>query len=135
MGALLVDLGARTITGLAVPYGRAARILGRQYRFRRGWARVEGRVLVLRDHDNSQRVGRALQLADTTGGLQVVLYVRPGRRNDRLLHMTASGELWLSVGIGPPELVVDPADTRVRLVTSAALPEISLTASPAFETR
>lgn len=133
-GALAVDVGARTITGLAVPYGRQAVNGGRRLRFLPGWARHDGRVRLLVDHDPAQRAGKALHIADTAAGLAVVLFVNRGRRGDRLLAETESGRLGLSVGAPPQwcEFQPDPDDPGLRLVVSGRLTEISLTAKPAF---
>lgn len=130
MGALVVDWGARTISGLAVPYGPAARVGGRRYRFLPGWALHDGPVKLLRDHDNSQRVGR-VALADCPTGLLAVATVKRGRRGDRVLAI--AGRLGFSVGVEWRELLPDPADPRVRLVVAAWLNEISVTEDPAFK--
>lgn len=131
MGRLLADLAARTITGLAVPYGPVARVGGRRYRFTPGWARY-GSVRLLRDHDQSQYVGKAAALADSPVGLLAVFRVFRGPAGDRALAIAA--ELGLSVGPiwQPEDLIPDPANPGVRLVLGGDLPEISLTAWPAF---
>lgn len=131
MGALVVDVGARTITGLAVPYGQVARVGGRRYRFTRGWARYTS-VRLLIDHDQAQWVGRAISLADTPAGLATVLRAFRGPAGDRALALAP--ELGLSVGpeFLPGDLDVDPVDPIVRRVLGGDLPEISLTARPAF---
>lgn len=132
MSRLVVDRAARTVAGLAVPYGVVARSGGRRCRFGPGWWRTGGRVRLLRDHDNAQRLGRVVELADVLAGLFAVARVLPGRPGDRALAEAAAGELWFSTGV--PEVVLrpDPDDPRVRLVVSGLLAEISLTDDPAF---
>jgi len=134
LGALAVDMGARTITGLAVPYGRSAVSGSRRYRYLPGWRRGDGRVPLLYDHDNAQRVGRSLQIADIPSGLHVVLFVNRGGHGDRLLAETAACRLGLSVR-APMEDAVwrpDPDEPGTRLVVAADLVHISLTRRPAF---
>lgn len=130
--ALLVDLGARTIEGLAVPYGTTGRIQGRYYRFLPGWHWTDGPVHVLRDHDSSQRAGRAVHLAETAAGLYCVLRISRGVRGDRLLALAAEGVLGLSPGVQREQLRTDPAEPRIRLVERGLLVEITLTRDPAF---
>lgn len=131
-GVLAVDVDARTISGLAVPYGPVVRTAAGPRRFGPGWWRPAGPVRLLRDHDNAQRLGRVVQLDDLPAGLFAVARVLPGRAGDRALAEAAGGELRFSTGI--PEVVLrpDPDDPRVRLVVSGLLAEISLTDDPAF---
>lgn len=132
-GALAVDVGARTITDIAVPYGRTAVMSNRAFRFLPGWARY-GRVPLLLDHDRSQRLGRAVQITDTPAGLAVVLFVKRGPRGDWALAEVDAGRLGLSPGVAldPALLEPDPDDPPVRLVADAELTEITLTARTAF---
>lgn len=85
---------------------------------------------LLRDHDNSQRLGQ-LTVADCPAGLLAVATVRPGRRGDRILAV--AGRLGFSVGVEFIDLLPDPAELRVRLVAAARLLEISVTGDPAFK--
>lgn len=135
MGGLVVDLAARTITGVAVPYGTVARSGGRRFRFTPGWARHD-QVLLLRDHNHSLRLGRATALVDARHGLVAAFLVRRTPRGDRALHAARHGELGLSVGPEwqPGDLQPDPEHAGVLLVVGGDLPEISLTARPAFDT-
>jgi hypothetical protein len=134
LGALAVDMGARTISGLAVPYGRSAVSGSRRYRYLPGWRRGDGRVPLVVDHDNAQRVGRVEQIADSPAGLFVVAFVRRGQRGDRLLAETAASRLGLSVyaPMEAAELRPDPDEPGARLVVAADLVHISLTRRPAF---
>lgn len=134
MSGLVVDQASRTIAGLVVPYRKAV-VNGRNWcSFAPGFA-VYDKVPLLRDHDHSQRVGRAIRLEDTPDGLLAVLRVNPGSLGDLLLALVADRTLGASVGITDEVLRRDPADRRVLVVTRAVLTDISLTARPAFDTR
>jgi hypothetical protein len=132
VGALVVDRGARTVAGFAVPYGVVARSSGRLCRFGPGWWRTDGRVRLLRDHDNAQRLGAIRPLLDLPSGLFAVARVLPGRAGDRALAEADAGLLGFSVGVPEVELRPDPDDPRVRLVVTGLLVEMSLTADPVF---
>lgn len=133
-----VDAGQRVISGLAVPYGPVARSGGRQWRFQQGalkWADV-GRVKLLRDHDHSQAVGRAISLDDTPDGLYARFKVARGVDGDKVLALAEDGVLdGLSVGIDFEQdgFTEDPARSGAYLVTRAALREVTLTAMPSFD--
>jgi HK97 family phage prohead protease/HK97 family phage major capsid protein len=137
--AFRVDEQSRTITGLAVPYGPVARSGFASWRFQPGslkWADM-GRVKLLRDHDMTQAVGRAVKLDDTDAGLVVSFKVARGDEGDRVLSLAADGVLdGLSVGVdfdAPDAWQPDPQDEAVRLVANATLREVSVTAMPAFD--
>jgi hypothetical protein len=132
--ALDVDPVRRTIAGPVVPYGPTAigRLTpGRRYRFQPGWPIYGSSVLLLRDHDQSQRLGRATGLAETLDGLYVLFRVYPGRAGDRALAQAA--ELWLSPGAELRAFEPDPLNAGVVLVLGAVLLEATLTADPAFD--
>ncbi|MBQ1039294.1 phage portal protein [Micromonospora sp. C81] len=135
-----VDVEARTITGLAVPYGPVARNQGGRYRFAQGWARFAdiGRVKLLRDHDRTQPLGRAVELDDTPRGLMAKFKISRGKAGDEALALAADGVLdGLSVTADwhdmPDQVVRDPNEPSVWLVKAAKLLEVSLTAMPAFD--
>ncbi|HEY3516202.1 MAG TPA: phage portal protein, partial [Gammaproteobacteria bacterium] len=90
-----VDTEARTITGLAVPYGQSARSGGRRWRFMKGSIRYSAvnRVKLLRDHDSKQAIGKAVQLDDTDAGLVATFKVSPGPRGDEALALALDGVL------------------------------------------
>lgn len=138
--AFTVDEQARTITGLAVPYGAVARSGGARWRFQAGslkW-RDPSRVKLLQDHDAKRAVGRAVKLDDRADGLWATFKVGRGTDGDAALESAADGVRdGLSVGIdftdSPDDIVTDPADPTVQLVRRAALREVTLTAMPAFD--
>lgn len=133
-----VDEGARTITGLAVPYGQVAQSGGRRFRFAPGsvkWHSLK-RVKLLRDHDNSQAVGFALSLIETADGLMATFKVARGSAGDTVLALAADGVLdGLSIGVDfqAGDFGPDPLNPGALLVQRAALREVSLTAMPAFD--
>lgn len=144
-GRFTVDAEARTIRGLAMPYGKTATKYGVTYSFAPGsleWSDV-GRVKHLKDHVTP--VGKAVELNDTRAGLEVALSVAGGvdgsperMTRDQLLADAADGIYdGLSVGV---DFNADPAAGDVRLlddgtvqVLRATLNEISTTAMPAFD--
>lgn len=133
-----VDEQARTITGLAVPYGQVARSGGRKWRFAKGSIRygAVNRVKLLRDHDNAQAVGVAVKFDDTDTGLVATFRIARGDAGDRVLALAADGVLdGLSIGVDfeTSDVRPDPIHTGASLVVQAALREVSLTAMPAFD--
>lgn len=134
-----VDSGQRIISGIAVPYGPVARSGGRKWRFTQGSLRYADvtRVKLLRDHDHSQAVGKAISLDDTAQGLYARFRVGRGAEGDKVLALAEDGILdGLSVGVDFEDegsFEPDPADGSINVVRRAALREITLTAMPAFD--
>lgn len=133
-----VDQEARTITGLAVPWGKSARNGGRQWRFERGGQRYAAvnRVKLLRDHDNAQAIGKAQKIEETDAGLVVTFKVSPGRAGDEALALAADEVLdGLSIGTEwrDEDYGDDPTNPGGFLVHQYAIREVSLTAVPAFD--
>lgn len=129
-----VDLTARTITGLAVPYGRPALSGGRRWQFAQGSLKYGdvSRVKLLLSHDFAQAIGKAVSLTETAAGLMAVFKVARGDAGDRALILAEDGVLdGLSVGVGPGGTYAEV--DGVQHATSAPLLEISLTPSPAFD--
>ena len=137
--AFRVDAAARTVEGLAVPYGVASapNPYGLRTVFDAGsleWS-TESRVKHLRDHQLP--VGKALSLTETTDGLAVRLDVQPGSDGDALLSAALHGTYdGLSVGVDfvldSDDVTVDEA-SRTATVHRATLLEISTCALPAFD--
>jgi HK97 family phage prohead protease len=128
---LVVDWPARTIAGLAVPYGPIGRAFRRRWQFAPGVLEIAGLIRLLRDHDRSQRRGLLVDYADRDEGLWVRLLVDRNPAGDHTLALTADRLLGLSIGIE------DGSETTrvggVTVVHRAALEEISLVAVPAFK--
>lgn len=133
-----VDTGARTITGLAVPYGKTAKSDGRRFRFQRGAIKYGPlhRVKLLRDHDRSQALGKAIDITDTAAGMLITFKVSPGAAGDAALALAADQVLdGLSIGVdfSSADYRPDPQNPGAYLVFNASLREVSLTAVPAFD--
>jgi phage head maturation protease len=135
-----VDAAARTVAGLAVPYGVAStrNLFGNAFVFEAGslaWSDT-ARVKHFRDH--VVPIGKALSLSSGADGLAAVLDVQPGVTGDELLSAAAHGTYdGLSVGVAFSD---DPADGDITIaddgtvtVHRATLQEISTTATPAFD--
>lgn len=133
-----VDVEARTITGLIVPWGKVGKSKGRRYRFAAGtirWSAVN-RVKLLRDHVNSSAIGKAIRLQMTDQGLVGTFKISPGRAGDEALALAADEVLdGLSMGVDmrPEDMKPDPQNPGAWLVFSSALREVSLTAVPSFD--
>lgn len=134
-----VDAQARTIEGLALPYGKVGTKFGVGFRFERGSLQFAdvSRVKLLRDHDFTQALGKAVELKDTPSGLKVKFKVARGAEGDRALELAEDGVLdGLSVGVDFNESVDTVPDPKFKgglLVRRADLREVSLTPMPAFD--
>ena len=127
----------RVVAGLALAYDVDVVLHGRKLRFAPGsltWDR-DARIRMLRDHDHSQRLGRAIDLDNTRTGIAAALAVDRGRRGDRALARIADGtERGLSAGVEFLDVVrLQAGPGGVWLVRRAVLQEISLTASPRID--
>jgi len=130
-----VDTEARTITGLAVPYGVSALRNGRRWQFSQGslvWGEAS-RVKLLIQHDRSQAVGRTVWLQDRDDGLFARFRIARTAEGDRALALAEDGVYdGLSIGLA------DDAQFTARGGIQHSQPgnvlvEISLTPSPAFD--
>jgi len=134
-----VNKTARTVEGLALPYGAVASKYGLKYRFLKGslrWNRsAVNRVKLLRDHDMGQPLGSAVKLSDGAAGLAVKFKVASGIEGDRALALASEGVLdGLSVGVDFDLATdVEMGADDVLSVLRADLREVSLTAMPAFD--
>lgn len=132
--AFSVDIERRTITGLAVPYGKTARHQGSLYSFSRGTIRFgdPSRVKLLLNHDRERAVGHAVKLEDTDAGLMATFKVARGDRGDEALIM-AEDRVWdgLSAGFTAAARFVER--DGVFHAADAPLFEISLTPVPAYD--
>lgn len=141
MRSFSVNKGARTIEGLALPYGVTGQKYGLKFRFLKGALRwnksAVSRVKMLRDHDMRQPLGTAVKLSDGPTGFFAKFRVASGPDGDRALALAAEGVLdGLSVGVDfdlDGDIEMDPNDESVMLVRRADLREVSLTAMPVFD--
>ena len=134
-----VNAEKRTISGLAVPYGKVARSGFAQWRFTKEslyWVDL-GRVKLNLFHDHDRPIGRAVRLDPTDAGLDVTFKLGRSPDADRALEDAEDGitdgfsiEIDFEEGDG---WVTDPEDESVRLVTRAKLRGVALTAMPAFD--
>ena len=138
-----VDRERRIIQGVALPYGLVIRHTVDGYvqklRFLRGsleWnPRFPGRVKLLRDHDKTQALGFARNLANAGDQFRSSFKVARGAVGDRALELAEDGVLdGFSVGVEfdmNTDVTVD--DDGVMNIRRATLREVSLTAMPAFD--
>lgn len=138
VSALHVDATARTISGVALPFGKVGVRGGRRFKFAPGslrWSAADvGRVKLLREHRDA--IGKAVQLSDDGNGLRVVFKVGRGKAGDEALGLAEDGVLdSFSVGVDfeAADVGPDPAQRGVTLIQRADLREVSLTALPSFE--
>jgi len=134
-----VNVEKRTVSGLAVPWGKVAKSGFSKWKFAAGslhWV-DEGRVKLNRDHDASQATGRAVRLQSVAGGLDVSFRVARGADGDKALALAEDGVLdGFSIEVDfedGDEWVPDPTDESVRLVKRAKLRGVALTAMPAYD--
>lgn len=130
---LTADHTTRIITGLIVPYGRLGKTAGRQFRFAPRALMFPTRLWLVRDHDQAQRVGRALRVQETPAGPVGVFRVLYGPAGDAAL--AAVGRAGLSPGVDSVESRPDPQHRGAYLITFAACYEVSITEQPAFDWR
>lgn len=129
-----VDIEKRTITGLAVPYGRPARSRGQMFQFAKGSLLYSdiSRIKLLLNHDFAQAVGYVTALDERDEGLFATFKVARGPEGDRALSLAEDRVLdGLSIGLGTGGRFADRAG--VQHAISAPLAEISLTPIPAFD--
>lgn len=137
-----VDQSRRQIAGRVIPWGVDAtdsRGMGK-WRFNSGslnWTKSQvGRVKLLRDHDPSQPVGKALSLEDRSDGLYGIYSVARGEEGDKVLSLAEDGVLdGFSAGarIEVDGWEMSAEDRSVRDVLNARLVETTVTALPAYD--
>lgn len=137
-GSPTVNAAARTITGLAVPYGPVGQTSAGRLQFAAGslsWTDPK-RVKLLVEHDQRQAVGYATELVEQPDGLHATFHVPAGEAGDRALAEAANGlRDAFSVGVQ----LTDAAAEKLRRAGGAAvagagaLRETSLVSVPAFD--
>lgn len=133
-----VDRPRRQIAGLIMPWGRVATDsagMGQwQFSELSLWWTDVGRVKLLRDHDVTQPVGRAVSLDDREDGLYGVFQVARGPAGDEVLSLAEDGVLdGFSAGMPMAFMQWHAGRDGVRVVESARLAETTITALPAFD--
>lgn len=134
-----VDRKTRTITGLALPYGKIGTKYGLAFRFDRGalvWSDPT-RVKLNKHHDVRETVGYAAEIKDTPAGLRMRFKVARGAAGDDALQLAEDKVLdGLSVGVNfdaAADTAPDPQNQGVLLVRRADLRHVALTPEPVFD--
>lgn len=134
-----VNAEKRTISGLAVPWGKVARSGFARWRFKPNslrWSDAK-RVKLNLHHDPAQAIGYALGIRNTSEGLDVTFKIAEVPEGDRALALAKGGVLdGLSIEVDFEDgdgWQPDPADESIRLVTQAKLRGVALTSMPAYD--
>ncbi|HEY7823415.1 MAG TPA: HK97 family phage prohead protease [Acidimicrobiia bacterium] len=125
--------GSRTISGIAVPYGVDAVVMGGQrVRVEAGALPTDGPApRLLQDHDPSQVVGVVVAREDTSDGMLFSAKIAKTRAGDDLLELLQMGAYdSVSIGIEPTDV---EQDGRTTVVKAANWSELSVVYQPAFE--
>jgi len=126
----------RTLAGMAVPYGKRAKIGTYFETFAPGaFADTEpSAVPLLAQHDRDVLpIGRAISLTETDAGLEAEIRVSKTAAGDDVLELVRDGAATgLSVGFVPVEDAWNRDRTEVER-RRAHLVELSVTAFPAYE--
>lgn len=136
--AFKVDLEARTIEGLVIPYGPSAWHQGKQYRFSQGTPKFADpqRVKLYIEHDKNRAIGYAIELTERATpipGLYGKFRVAKVPEGDHALLM-ADEKIWdgLSAGLrGAAQFA--QAEDGVFDAIEAPIGETSLCTVPAFD--
>lgn len=132
-----VDQKKRTISGLAVPWGKVARSGFSRWRFRKGslrWADAR-RVKLNLGHDPDKAVGFGTRVQNATAGLDTTFKIGEFTEGDDALVKARSG---VFDGLSIEVMFEDDDgwetdDDGVRNVFSARLVGVALTAVPSFD--
>jgi HK97 family phage prohead protease len=127
-----VDPGARTLSGLVVPWDVPARVNGSDFpvRFARGSIVVDAGARLLAHHDRTRPLGAPQSWADSPQGLRATFRVARTRAGDEALTMAADGILdGLSIGA---ELLEASEDRGAVVIAAALALEVSLVTLPAW---
>jgi len=126
-----VSKDARTITGLAVPYGVVGNNGYGSYRFTKGsldWSKVK----YLTHHDWEQAVG-TVEFEETDEGLLMTAKIARGSRGDEVLALTEAGVYdGLSIGLSNDSRFEQDDDGVFNCLSGTVL-EVSGTPIPAFK--
>ena len=131
-----VNAEARTIRGLAVPYGKVGVSNGQRFQFSRGTLKFADvrRVKLWVQHDRNQAVGVATKLDDREDGLHAEFSVARGVEGDRILSLAEDGVLdGLSIGLGRGAQFATRDGVQHAVAGGVPLMEISLTPAPSFD--
>ena len=122
----------RTISGIAVPYGVKATVLGGQtVRIEQGALPVDGPApRLLEDHDTGRIVGKVTAREDTPDGMLFEAQIAKTQAGDDLVELLKMGALdSVSVGIEATDYEMDG---KTMVVKAANWEELSVVYKPAF---
>lgn len=130
-----VDMEARTIFGLVVPYGATSSMnRGYRYRFARGSLVLpadRSRVKLRIAHAGGTEVAYAMEFTDTPEGLWGRFKVARGPEGDKALQM-AQDRVWDGLSIGLRTESTFDYSTSPATALQAIVGEVSLTPDPSF---
>lgn len=126
-----VDLEARTITGLAVPYGQDTSVGEYKERFQRGaFGDIKG-VKLFSEH--REPIGLVTKGEDTEDGFVIEARISETARGNEIYTLLKDGVLdRFSVGFLPVEDTLDE-ETNTVVRTKVNLKEVSVVAFPAYD--
>jgi HK97 family phage prohead protease len=122
----------RTISGIAVPYGVEATVLGGQtVRIEQGALPTDGPApRLLEDHDTGRIVGKVTAREDTPDGMLFEAQIAKTQAGDDLVELLKMGALdSVSVGIEATDYEMDG---KTMIVKAANWEELSVVYKPAF---
>lgn len=132
------DANRRRISGVILPYGATGTNGRGSWRFAPNsvtWnSSAVSRVKLNREHDPNALLGSAIKIQGTDRGVNAEFKIARGPDQDAALSLAEDEALdGFSVEVDILEYDMDPADEAVRVVTSARLRGVALTATPAFD--
>lgn len=134
-----VDVDGRTLIGRCIPYDetsyltpdpRGERVL--RGAFTKSIAEKRGRVFLYRNHDRGHAIGHALDFADAADGLLGTFEIRASTMGDEALAEVRDGYL-PAMSAGFRTIRERRAKDGVREIVEAALVEVSLLSTPAYD--
>lgn len=130
-----VDIEARTIFGLVVPYGATSQMnRGRKYRFGRGSLELpadRSRVKLRMAHGAGTEVAYAMEFTDSPEGMWGKFKVARGPEGDRALQLAAD-KIWDGLSVGLRAESTFDYSTDPATAINAIVGEVSLTPDPSF---
>ena len=134
------DAVTRTVSGQVLPWNAVAYSRGYKWMFAPGslhWA-AESRVKLDRDHEYGSELGRAVTLTNGAAGLGGSFKVARGSQGDDILALAEDGvydgfSVSVTFDSEADGWTAHPDDNSVRLVHSATLRKVAITAMPAFD--
>jgi len=138
--AFAADAERRVVSGMVIPWNAVAYSGGAYWMFKPGslhWA-SESRVKLDRDHVAGSEFGRATRLASNEQGLHGTFKVARTAVGDMALALAGDGvydglSATVTFEAEADGWTAHPDDDRIRLVHSATLRKVALTAMPAYD--